>query len=122
METEIGTIPTEWRVDRFDAIFSVQQGKQVSKRNRLGSNQRVFLRTKNISWGKLDLSDLDEMNFTEAEEKRLALTRGDLLICEGGEIGRTAIWDGQMARCYYQNHLHRARVRNGEADPKFVLY
>src|ERR1700674_5557017 len=90
--TELGTLPPSWRVQRFDSLFAVQQGKQVSKKNRLGDNQRPFLRTKNVFWGRLDLSDLDEMHFTEAEEKRLALKPGDLLICEGGDIGRTAIW------------------------------
>ncbi|MCP9471037.1 MAG: restriction endonuclease subunit S [Nitrospira sp.] len=72
--------------------------------------------------GKLDLSDLDAMNFTGPEEQRLALVPGDLLICEGGDIGRTAIWNGDLPGCYYQNHLHRARLKNGNADPRFVLY
>lgn len=62
------------------------------------------------------------MNFTESEEQRLALVPGDLLVCEGGDIGRTAIWSGELAGCYYQNHLHRARLKNGAADSKFVLF
>lgn len=121
--TELGKVPTDWRVQRFDSLFAVQQGKQVSKKNRAGENQCPFLRTKNVLWGRLDLSDLDEMHFTEVEEKRLTLESGDLLICEGGDIGRTAIWRGGLARCYYQNHLHRARLRAGaDADSQFVLY
>jgi len=120
--TEIGDLPVDWRVQRFDSLFAVQQGKQVSKKNRDGDNQLPFLRTKNVSWGRLGLSDLDEMNFTEADEKRLALEPDDLLICEGGDIGRTAIWRGEIDQCYYQNHLHRARVRNGAADSLFALY
>jgi type I restriction enzyme S subunit len=108
---------------RFDQFFQVQQGKQVSKRNREGNSQRPFLRTKNVFWGRLDLAELDEMHFTEEEEARLALQPGDLLICEGGDIGRTAIWRGALQRCYHQNHLHRARRRNcAEIDPEFVLF
>ena len=123
ISTEIGSIPAEWQVRRFDAIFDVQQGKQVSKRNRIGDNPRRFLRTKNVFWGRIDLSVLDEMHFTETDEKRLALKSGDLLTCEGGDIGRTAIWRGELAHCYYQNHLHRARLkRESEADSRFVLY
>ncbi|MDP3028640.1 MAG: restriction endonuclease subunit S [Deltaproteobacteria bacterium] len=122
VSTEIGNIPANWQVQRFDSLFTVQQGKQVSKKNRAGENQRPFLRTKNVFWGRLDLSDLDEMHFTEAEEKRLALLPGDLLVCEGGDIGRTAIWRGEIARCYYQNHLHRARLRDDAADSLFALY
>jgi type I restriction enzyme S subunit len=122
VSTELGTLPSDWHVQRFDSLFAVQQGKQVSKRNRVGKNQRPFLRTKNVFWGRLDLIDLDEMHFTEAEEQRLALEPGDLLICEGGDIGRTAIWQGELDRCYYQNHLHRARLRNENGDSRFALY
>jgi type I restriction enzyme S subunit len=122
IQTEIGNFPMGWRVERFDSLFSIQQGKQVSKKTRPGNNQRAFLRTKNVFWGKLDLSELDAMNFTESEEQRLALAPGDLLICEGGDIGRTAIWSGELAGCYYQNHLHRARLRNRGVDSQFVLF
>src|ERR1019366_7683473 len=90
--TDIGTLPDSWRVGRFDSVFAVQQGKQVSKRNRIGDNHRPFLRTRNVFWGRLELSDLDEMNFSEEEEQRLALQPGDLLVCEGGDIGRAAVW------------------------------
>ena len=122
ISTELGELPADWPVQRFDSLFAVQQGKQVSKANRVGENQRPFLRTKNVSWGALDLSDLDEMHFTEAEEERLTLHVGDLLICEGGDIGRTAIWRGTMPRCYHQNHLHRARLRDNAGDAQFALY
>jgi len=97
---ELDALPQEWRVDRFDRFFFVQQGKQVSKRNRVGNSQRPFLRTKNVLWGRLDLAELDEMHFTDEEESRLALQPGDLLICEGGDIGRTAIWHGAVQQCY----------------------
>ncbi|MDR4485642.1 MAG: restriction endonuclease subunit S [Nitrospirales bacterium] len=119
---ELDKFPSDWQVRRFDSLFAVQQGKQISKKNRIGENQRPFLRTKNVFWGRLDLTDLDEMHFTEAEEKRLALQPGDLLVCEGGDIGRTAIWRGGLANCYYQNHLHRARAWDGAADSEFALY
>jgi type I restriction enzyme S subunit len=123
IETELGELPEDWPVQRFDSLFAVQQGKQVSKANRIGENQRPFLRTKNVSWGGLDLSDLDEMHFSDAEEKRLALHPGDLLVCEGGDIGRTAIWNGSLSRCFYQNHLHRARARDERVvDSQFALY
>ncbi|MDD4016778.1 MAG: hypothetical protein PHV28_02430, partial [Kiritimatiellae bacterium] len=98
--TEIGMMPESWPVRRFDSVFSVQQGKQVSKSKRAGENQRPFLRTKNVFWGRLDVSELDAMHFTEQEINRLALVKDDLLVCEGGSIGRTAIWDGSIADCY----------------------
>ncbi len=62
------------------------------------------------------------MHFEESEEQRLALMPGDLLVCEGGDIGRTAIWDGQIQPCYYQNHLHRLRSRRPDVVPTFYMY
>ncbi|MBI5193817.1 MAG: restriction endonuclease subunit S [Nitrospirae bacterium] len=122
-QTEIGPVPESWKVVRLDSLFRIQQGKQVSKKNRIGDNQCPFLRTKNVFWGRLDLSELDEMYFTEAEEKRLTLQPGDLLVCEGGDIGRTAMWNGELAACYHQNHLHRVRAVNLEnVEPAFLMY
>ena len=62
------------------------------------------------------------MDFTEEEEQKFALQRGDLLVCEGGEVGRTAMWEGQMQGVYYQNHLHRLRARSDSVNPAFVMY
>ncbi len=123
VQTEIGKLPDDWIVGRLDTFFDVQQGKQVSKRNRVGENQRPFLRTKNVYWGNLDLDDLDLMHFSKSEEERLRLNVGDLLVCEGGDVGRTAIWNGEIERCYYQNHLHRVRAKKvNEIDSLFTLY
>lgn len=66
-QTEIGKFPSAWEVDRVDSAFDIQQEKQVSKRNRDGDYQRPFLRTKNVFWNRLDLTDLDQMHFSEAE-------------------------------------------------------
>ena len=62
------------------------------------------------------------MNFTKAEESRLELQPGDILTCEGRDIGRTALWDGEVQHCYYQNHLHRLRSVNGRTDAQFAVY
>ncbi len=120
--SEIGCYPTDWNIDRIDSVFEIQQGKQVSKKNRVGDNQRPFLRTKNVFWNRLDFTELDQMNFTEAEESRLVLRPDDLLVCEGGSIGRTALWQSEVRDCYYQNHLHRLRSLNGRVDPQFAVY
>lgn len=122
-ETEIGIFPSHWDIKRVDQVFSIQQGKQVSKRTRVGDNQCAFLRTKNVYWCRLDLSELDHMHFSEQDEKRLALMTNDLLVCEGGDVGRTAIWRGEVENCYYQNHLHRLRVLPGiELLPEHAMY
>ena len=121
-QTEIGEFPTTWKVERVDSAFEIQQGKQVSKKNREGDNQLPFLRTKNVFWNRLDLSDLDQMNFTETEETRLELQPDDLLVCEGGSIGRTALWNAEVDGCLYQNHLHRLRMKGKKAEPQYGVY
>jgi type I restriction enzyme S subunit len=121
-ETELGPLPEEWEVVRLGALFEIQQGKALSPRARAGGRKRPFLRTANVLWGRVDLSVLDEMHFDEEEEARLALVPGDLLVCEGGDIGRTAIWEGQLPLVLYQNHLHRLRPARAGVDPLFYMY
>lgn len=123
IHSEIGIHPADWSIQRVDSLFDIQQGKSVSKAHREGDNQKPFLRTKNIFWGQIDLTELDQMHFTSAEEARLKLQAGDLLLCEGGDVGRTAIWIDPMEGCYYQNHLHRLRAKAvNEVDPQFALF
>jgi len=115
--------PADWSIQRVDSLFDIQQGKSVSRVHRVGNNQKPFLRTKNVFWGKIDFSELDQMHFTEQEEARLKLQAGDLLLCEGGDVGRTAIWNDEIDGCYYQNHLHRLRAKTAnEINSQFALY
>jgi type I restriction enzyme S subunit len=121
-ESEIGPLPAHWRVVRLGEVFDILQGKSLSAKQNKGVRPRPFLRTSNVYWGYLDLSKLDVMDFTEEEEQKFALQRGDLLVCEGGNVGRTAMWEGQMQGVYYQNHLHRLRARDNNVNPAFVMY
>jgi type I restriction enzyme S subunit len=120
--TELGPLPKEWRVVRLGEVFDILQGKSLSAKQNKGVRPRPFLRTSNVYWGYLDLSKLDVMDFTEEEEQKFALQYGDLLVCEGGDVGRTAMWEGQMQGVYYQNHLHRLRTRDNNVYPVFVMY
>lgn len=112
-------------VGKIGDYFDVKQGKQVSKSTREGDNQRPFLRTSNIYWEGIDTSELDFMHFTPDEEEKYRLLPGDLLVCEGGDVGRTSIWNGEVDDCYYQNHLHRLRAKDKKeksCKPKFAYY
>lgn len=121
-ETAIGPLPEEWEVVQLGDIFEIQQGKALSPKHRAGKSPCPFLRTANVFWGRIDLSTLDKMDFTEKEVQRLRLLPGDLLVCEGGDIGRTAIWRGELQHCCYQNHLHRLRAKYGGIEPQFYMY
>ena len=121
-ETEIGSVPGHWEVVRLGDLFEIKQGKSLSPQHRLGLNPQPFLRTSNVFWGKIDLSTLDKMDFLNQELEQLCLKPGDLLVCEGGEIGRTAMWEGQLDVCFYQNHIHRLRTTRDDVYPLFYMY
>jgi len=112
----------KWERKRLGEVFDLQQGAAMSPKRRLGINPHPFLRTKNILWGRLDLSEVDKMDFSEDEIAKLSLKDGDLLVCEGGEVGKTAIWRGEIETCLYQNHIHRLRRRNEGVIPEFFMY
>ncbi len=121
-DTEIGVLPASWTIKSLGELFEVQQGKALSQKARIGISPRPFLRTINVLWGKVDLTTIDQMDFTEEEVQRLSLKPGDLLICEGGEIGRSAVWNRPDEGICYQNHVHRLRRKNGGIAPDFVMY
>ena len=115
-------LPKDWTITKIGAVFDIKQGKSLSSRKQTGIYLKPFLRTSNVFWGRLDLSHLDEMDFTDNECKTLTLEHGDLLVCEGGDIGRTTIWRNEKTECYYQNHLHRLRVKDKKIEPLFIMY
>ena len=62
------------------------------------------------------------MDFNNREQQKFDLKKDDLLICEGGEVGRTAIWKNELINCFYQKAIHRLRARNSDVVPGFYLY
>jgi len=121
-KTEIGVIPEEWEVVKLGNIFEIKQGKALSPKHRRGISPKPFIRTSNVLWGKIDLSHIDYMDFNEEEVEKYMLKPSDLLVCEGGEIGRTAIWSLDEGVFCYQNHIHRLRPKNSGTYPLFYMY
>jgi type I restriction enzyme S subunit len=80
-----------------------------------------YLRNQNVQWDRIDLGDLNQMHFDVTDRSRYALRLGDLLVCEGGEVGRAAMWRGDLSACYYQKALHRVRARQ-PANTRFLMY
>jgi len=114
--------PPDWRWMRLGEVFEVQQGASMSPQRRLGRNPKPFLRTRNILWGAVDTLLVDEMDFTDEEAEKLSLQPGDLLVCEGGDVGRTAVWEGQLPTALFQNHIHRLRAKDAPIEPRFIMY
>ena len=96
-------------------------GKMLDKEKNRGTLQ-PYLRNVNVRWFSFDLSDLKEMRFEDGEGTRFQLRPGDLVICEGGEPGRAAVWRGQAENAKIQKALHRIRFRLDEYDPSFAMY
>ncbi len=113
-------IPETWEWCSLYDIADVSLGKTLDRLKNTGV-YKCYLRSVNVKWGNIDLSDVKEMKFEETEEERYRLKYGDLLICEGGEAGRAAVWKHKDKSMRYQNAIHRVRFNlNFEAD--FYLY
>ena len=105
-------IPESWKWVRVGDIFAHNTGKAMNstakKVDKPGSVKR-FITTSNLYWNSFDLSSVKEMFFSDDELERCTVTKGDLLMCEGGAYyGRTAIWNYDYDICF-QNHVHRLR-------------
>ena len=119
-ETVIGPIPKKWKVSKFGDHYEIVQGMSIKGNLSSDENGVPFLRTSNIRWGKIDLSSVSKMNIDKSTAKNLQ--KGDLLVCEGGEIGRAAIWSDEISSCTYQNHVHRLRPNDDSIiDSRFVM-
>jgi type I restriction enzyme S subunit len=111
-----------WSVVRFDDVCKTRLGKMLDEKRQTGLHRRPYLRNANVQWDRLDLSSVFEMDFDAKEQEVFRLQAGDLLICEGGEVGRTAIWRNELPECYYQKALHRGRPDLDKATPEYLLY
>lgn len=112
-------IPDSWEWVKIGDIFMHASGKQLSGKNQKG-NPHKYITTSNLYWGRFVLENLKEMNFTDEELEKCSAQKGDLLVCEGGDIGRSAIWNYNYNICL-QNHVHKLRYYiKGYTD--FVFY
>jgi type I restriction enzyme, S subunit len=102
------------------SVAEIQLGKMLSPKAKVGNHFSPYLRNRNVQWGHFDLTDIAQMAFSEKEKAKFELRSGDLLVCEGGEPGRCAVWTGQAAECYYQKAIHRVRPDPKVADPDFL--
>ena len=100
-------IPESWEWVRLGEIFQHNTGKALNASNRSGE-LLTYITTSNLYWNRFELDSLREMYFSESEIEKCTATKGDLLVCEGGDIGRAAIWPYDTD-IRIQNHIHRLR-------------
>ena len=101
-------IPDSWSWARIDEIFQHNTGKALNSSNTKGFLKN-YITTSNLYWGHFKLDSLKQMLFTDDEVEKCSIHRGDLLVCEGGDIGRAAIWNYDVPMCI-QNHIHKLRA------------
>ena len=100
-------IPESWEWVRLGEIFQHNTGKSLNSSNKSGVLLE-YITTSNLYWDRFELENLRSMYFTENEIEKCQVSKGDLLVCEGGDIGRAAIWLKDYKICI-QNHIHRLR-------------
>ena len=104
-------LPASWAWVNVGAVAVARLGKMLDKAKNKGTPRR-YLRNVNVRWFDFDLSDLLEMRFEDSELPEFTLRFGDVLICEGGEPGRAAVWDDRENDIYFQKAIHRIRFFN----------
>lgn len=113
-------IPENWMWVRLGDIFDHNTGKALNVSNKEG-HLLEYITTSNVYWDHFELKGLKSMYFRDDEIEKCTIKKGDLLICEGGDIGRSAIWPYEQEK-RIQNHLHRLRPFNAEINVKYYFY
>ena len=123
---EANGLPFRWRSVLLQDIADVQGGVTKDAKKQSSADEEVpYLRVANVQRGYIDLSEVKTIRVPAAKLKELLLDSGDVLFNEGGDLdklGRGWVWEGQIPRCSFQNHVFRARLRDRTNQPKFVSW
>jgi type I restriction enzyme S subunit len=126
-EESMPRIPEHWRWARLHEVADVVGGitKDAGKQNDPVFEEVYYLRVANVQSGRIDLSNVATIKASKAKIEQLALRSGDVLLNEGGDrdkLARGWVWEEQLPLCIHQNHVFRARVRDGVLDPKILAW
>jgi type I restriction enzyme S subunit len=118
-QTEVGIIPEDWDISTVGQEFSVQLGKMLDAEKNTGV-PKSYLGNRSVQWDRIDTNDLQTMLMSPSDIMKFRLRQGDLLVCEGGDVGRSAIWQAPIEEFYYQKALHRLRPLHN-FDPRLMV-
>ena len=119
----LGRVPAHWDIAAVNYRYEVLLGKMLDEKRISGEHLAPYLRNVDVQWDRINCVDLPQMDFTGDDLQRYSLAQGDLLVCEGGDVGRAAIWQAELDECYYQKALHRLRRRSSTRDhARFMFY
>lgn len=117
-----GKVPAHWSYCPLNYRYEIQLGKMLDEKRITGDHLRPYLRNTDVQWGYINTEALPMMDIYPEELSRYTVRSGDLLVCEGGDVGRAAIWNGSGDEIGYQKALHRVRPRSERDLPKFLYY
>ena len=118
----VKNLPEEWKFRLMKRDFIVTLGKMLqSVQHTETETEEYYLRSANLRWEGVDITDVRRMWFAPQEKKKLALQYGDLLVSEGGDVGRTSFWQNELSNCYIQNAINRVRARKKDST-RFLYY
>ncbi len=116
----LGDIPKHFGTPWLGAFHTTQLGKMLNSEAASGPDQYPYIKNTNVRWDHFDLDDLPTMTFDASDRQRCGLRMGDVLVCEGGEVGRSAVWNHD-SEIFFQKALHRVRPL-GENVPRYLMY
>jgi type I restriction enzyme S subunit len=108
----INGLPDGWSTKSLGELADFRLGKMLDQNKNRGDPMQ-YLANINVRWGEIDLQNLREMRFEENESEAYGLKYGDIVMCEGGEPGRCAIWKDQLPVMMIQKAIHRIRANHG---------
>ena len=118
----IGEIPETWNCVKLGLIASTTLGRMLDTEKQTGDCLAPYLSNRDVQWFRIDDTDLKEMDFPYETRESYEIRDGDLLICEGGEVGRCAVWHGPSPDYYFQKAIHRVRFDLSVMNPDFAAY
>lgn len=118
----LGRIPEDWEIAKVGWKYDIQLGKMLDESDISGENLYPYLRNKDVQWWNVNTDDLPQMDFSPDERSKYQLKEGDVLVCEGGEAGRSAVWREDDTEIYYQKALHKVRPIGEDQYSEFFCY
>ena len=111
-----------WEQNTFSDIATSRLGKMLDAKQQTGKYAYPYLANFNVQWFRFEIDNLNKMDFNEADRQEFELRDGDLLVCEGGEIGRCAVWHNEIQPCFFQKALHRVRCNRHVILPDYMAW
>ena len=118
----LGEVPMHWAVTALKRGFNVTLGKMLQPDSTGPDDELLpYLRAANIQWDGVDSTDIKQMWISKRDRAQLRLAHGDLLVSEGGDVGRSCMWASELENCYFQNSVNRVRARDGHSN-RYLYY